>query len=104
MIDTGKVVASVRQSFPRFYAAETPDDGTLLDALALARAALLLGMGTPRDRDGGEAQAFLEKVTDAIERRFTYLRERVRESMSFQILTAEEQARMEAALFTVEEQ
>lgn len=104
MIDTGKVIATTRQAFPQFYAAEITEDGTLLDALALARAALLLGMGAPRDREGGDAQAFLEKATDAMERRFTQLRERVRESTSFQIQTAEEQARMEAALFTVEEQ
>lgn len=103
MLDTGKVVASVRQAFPRYYAAGIPEDVTLLDSLALARAALLLGMGTPRDREGGDAQAFLEKATDAIERRFTELRERVRESTSFQIQTTEEQGRIEAALFNVEE-
>lgn len=103
MINQNHVVSSVRQTFPRFYATGNLEDGVLLDALALARAALLLGMGTPRDQDGGEAQAFLEKATDAIERRFTELRERVRESKSFQIQTVEEQARIEAALFTIEE-
>jgi hypothetical protein len=58
MIDTGKVIASVRQTFPRFYAAGIPADGALLDALALARAALLLGIGTPRDREGGDPRLF----------------------------------------------
>jgi hypothetical protein len=104
MIDTGKVTASVRQAFPRYYAAGIPEDAALLDALPLARAALLLGMGTLRDRDGGDAQAFREKATDAVKRRFTELRERVRESTSFQIQTSEEQARIEAALFNVGEQ
>jgi len=55
MIDTGKVIATTRTAFPLFYATAPAEDGALLDALALARAALLLGMGTPRDRNGGEA-------------------------------------------------
>lgn len=101
IIDTGKVVGSVRQAFPRYYAAGIPEGAALLDALALARAAFLVGVGAPRDRDGGDAQAFLERATDAMERRFTQLRERVRKSTSFQIQTAQEQARMEASLFSV---
>lgn len=103
VIDTSKVVASVRQAFPRFYAAGIHEDATLLDSLALARAALLLGMRTPRDPEGGDAQAYLEKATDAVERRFTEMRERVRESTSFQIQTTEAQARIEAVLFDIGE-
>ena len=102
MIDTGKVIATTRKAFPLFYATAPSKDGALLDALALARAALLLGMGTPRDPNGGEAQALLEKATDAIERRFTELRERVRRSTTFQLLARDEQTQIESALFKLE--
>jgi hypothetical protein len=61
-MDTTKIITSVRQTFPRFYATRIPEDAALLDALAMARAAILLGAGTPRGREGGDAQAFLEKA------------------------------------------
>lgn len=102
MIDTDRLVADVRRRFPAYYAQATVWEMAWLDALVMARAAYLLGIGTPREGVEPKARVELERATDLIEKRFVELRDRVRTSIAFQHLSAQEQRRAEMELFVVE--
>lgn len=92
-------VAQARSEFCRFYGIATPEEGSMMDALVLAREAFLQNMQIPRQPLPPELRSAVEKMTDAFERLYTVLREAVRNSSAFARIDDAEQARIERELF-----
>ena len=93
--------AKARRDFPQFYLLATPEEEDLMDALVLARVAVLGDMAIPRQFIPPGVRVEVEKTTDAVERLFTTLREAVRGGAAFGRDDDEERAKIERDLFEV---
>lgn len=97
-----RLLETARENFAPFYATATPADEGLMDALVMAHAELVVGINSPREWVAPIIRDELERATDASERIFTELREKVRGCPAFVALTAAERAQIERCIFTVQ--
>jgi len=95
------ILADARRDFPQFYLLAVPEEEELMDALVLARVALLGDVAIPRQFIPPGIRVEVEKTTDAVERLFTVLREAVRGGSAFSRVDEEERAKIERDLFEV---
>ena len=90
-----------RHDLPGFYAAARPLDIAVMDALVMARAALMIAINAPREDVAPAIRIELERATNANEQFFTDLRETVRATPTFAALSEKEQLRIERLVFSV---
>jgi Arc/MetJ family transcription regulator len=102
--DAGRLLERARLELPGFYAAANPRDIAVMDALVMARTALMIAINAPREDVAPAIRRELERATNANEQFFTDLRETVRSSPSFEALCRREQLLIERVIFSVEPQ
>lgn len=99
--DAGRLLERARLELPGFYATANPRDIAVMDALVMARTALMIAINTPREDVAPAIRIELERATNANEQFFTDLRETVRSSPSFEALSEREQLLIERIVFSV---
>lgn len=99
--DPARLLECARLELPGFYAAASPRDIAVMDALVMARAALTIAINAPREDVAPAIRIELERATNANEQFFTNLRETVRTSPSFEALPEREQRLIERVVFSV---
>ena len=85
--------------FPYYYAMGNAQHIAWLDALVLARANYVSGLGTPRTGLDDDQRRQLERTTDRDEQMFTGMRDAVRGSDTYQKIPTAERQRMDRELF-----
>ncbi len=98
--DAGRLLERARRELPGFYAAASPRDIAVMDALVMARAVLTIAINAPREDVAPAIRIELERATNANEQFFTNLRETVRSSPSFAALSEGEQSLIERVIFS----
>lgn len=95
------LVALARRYFAGYYARADVNETRWMDALILTRTELLQSLERPREDLSAEVRSGLERRSDSIERLFTELRERVRQSAAFAALSAADRERVERDAFEI---
>jgi len=68
--DSGRLLEQARHDLPGFYAAARPLDIAVMDALVMARAALMIAINAPREDVAPAIRIELERATNANEQVF----------------------------------
>jgi Arc/MetJ family transcription regulator len=95
-----ELLRTAREAFPGFYAAATPRDTAVMDALVVAHVALMIAINAPREFVAAVLRTELERMTNAHEQMFSELRELLRASPTFARLSIGEQLAIERAMLS----
>lgn len=99
--DQHGILEAARRDFPQFYLLADPEEEELMNALVLARVALLGDLAISREFVPAGVRVEVERTTDAVERLFTALREVVRGGAAFGRVDDDERAKIAHELFAV---
>jgi len=94
-------LAVARREFAAYYRAAPVPDTMLMDNLVMARIALLIALNMNRERLPPEIRDRIERTTNATEQLYTRLREAVRASPTFRILSVADQQPILDGVFAV---
>jgi hypothetical protein len=83
-----------RRELPSFFSVASAREIAWLDALVVARAALVIGVSQPRHTLSKDERMALERATDAREREFSELRDLVRQSPAFASMSPVEREKL----------
>ena len=93
------LINAARAEFAEYYRWATVEDASQMDALVVARIALIAGITAPREGLKWSFRDALERKCDEAERKFTELREIVRRCPSFVVMRETSQDHIKQAVF-----
>ena len=96
-----QLLADARRRYAVYYAIASKRDADAMDLLVIFRAALEIGIRTPRAGLPDSVRLDLERTTDATEATFMEATQVVRGGPSYFLLGSETRAAIERELFTV---
>lgn len=96
-IDLKREFETARSAFPDFYALGTPHEATLIDAVVVARASMLLGIRAQAAL-GANASGALAKATDKAESSFVEIRRQMMQTNAYRLLPCDVRKKLD--LFT----